>query len=158
MGDPQFNGHYCPKGGEFQQNLQGEWYEHHLRNCWCLNLCVSQQSPMDNIELNTSQTLVDIGNVISLRADIVKNCQHKIPFSWVWPIYPDPVEIKLCMQNQQTIVDYKTVKHFCSISPSHPARKFVVATLRTLHTNMYIDMFLASSAACFGHVSDSNTS
>lgn len=63
---------------------------------------------MDNIEaIAPSQSLVDIGTVMSLRESLVKerNCQHKILFSQMWPIRPNPVQIKLLMQNQQPKVD-----------------------------------------------------
>ena len=64
-----------------------------------------QQSPMDIQPIDPSQSLVDIGRVMSLREDLVKNCQHKVLFSQVWPTNPDSIQIKHLMQNQQPIVD-----------------------------------------------------
>ena len=59
-----------------------------------------QQSPMDIQPIDPSQSLVDIGRVMSLREDLVKNCQHKVLFSQVWPTNPDSIQIKHLMQNQ----------------------------------------------------------
>ena len=59
-----------------------------------------QQSPMDNIEpIDPSQSLVDIGRLMTLREGLVKNYQHKILFSQAWPVNPDPAQIKHLMQN-----------------------------------------------------------
>ena len=61
---------------------------------------------MDTIEpIDPAQSLVNIGRVMSLREDLEKNCQQKILFSQVWPVNPDPLQIKHHMQKQQPKVD-----------------------------------------------------